>query len=666
MSAPSASAAKEPFDFKRLLLGRATSNVEVEHQRLSNPVALAVFSSDAISSTAYATGEIILMLALAGSGGMHLTLPISIVIGLLLLVVVLSYRQTIAAYPHGGGAYSVARHNLGDIPGLIAGTSLLVDYILTVAVSVSAGIAAVTSAVPELFPYRVYLAIAAITILAVANLRGLRESGAIFSTLTYGFIITLGLAIIVGFFRLFTGGAESIAVPPVEHALWGTAMLTPFLIARAFASGCTAMTGVEAIANGVSVFREPTAKNAQKTMAMMAGILLFLFLGLSYLATVAHVQPSHETVISQLTRVLFFGSDWTRWLYYVTAGFTTAILVIAANTAYVGFPTLASFLAKDDYLPHQMQDLGHRAVFSKGIMLLTTVAGLLIIVFQASTTALIPLYAIGVFLSFTLSQSGMVVYHLREREARWQTSIIINVIGAIMTGAVTLVIAVTKFTTGGWIVLVLMPIMMAYFMWVHERYKVSRRDLKLTSKELTNMSWRSYNRMHNHVIVLVKKVDRRLVRALLYAKGLRSDRLEAVYIDSEGKEAYMREEWERADLGVRLVVVPAEDRNVVGALRTYIRGIKRPTVDHVLTVVIPEYAAPHVFEATLHSQASFWIKQELFDEPGVIFTVVPYHQGDLGAEAAESEDTYEDVDVPFSPTGSFPAVVAAEPEPKPE
>ena len=661
MSANDTATSREPLTFKRLLLGRATKNVDLKHQRLSNSVALAVFSSDAISSTAYATGEIILMLALAGSGGMHLTLPIAIVIGILLIVVVMSYRQTIAAYPHGGGAYSVARHNLGEIPGLIAGTSLLVDYILTVAVSVSAGVAAITSAAPELYPYRVYIALVAITILAIANLRGLKESGAIFSTLTYGFIITLGIALLVGFFRLVTIGPEAIAIPPSEHAMWGAAALTPFLIARAFASGCTAMTGVEAIANGVSVFREPTAKNAQKTMAMMAGILLFLFLGLSYLATVAHVQPTHETVISQLTRVLFFDGGWTRWIYYVTAGFTTAILIIAANTAYVGFPTLASFLANDDYLPHQMRDLGHRAVFSKGIMLLTTVAGVLIIIFQASTTSLIPLYAIGVFLSFTLSQSGMVVYHLREREPRWQTSIAINLVGALMTGAVTLVIAVTKFSTGGWIVLVLMPIMMAYFAWVHARYAASRRDLKLTSNELTAMNWRSYNRMHNHVIVLVKKVDRRLVRGLLYAKSLRSDKLEAVYIDSETKVAEMKEAWERADLGVRLVVVPAEDRDIVGALRRYIRGINRASVDHVITVVIPEYAAPHVFETALHSQASFWIKQQLFDEPGVIFTVVPYHQGDLGAEASESEDAFEDVDVIPGETGSFTSVAPAEP-----
>lgn len=616
---------------KRLLLGNPLHNREAMHQRLSNPVALAVFSSDALSSVAYAPGEILLMLALAGSGALHLTLPIAVAIGVLLVVVVLSYRQTIREYPGGGGSYIVARENLGTLPGLIAGASLLVDYILTVAVSIAASVAAITSAQPRLLPYTVPIAVAFVVILAIANLRGVKESGAVFAGPTFLFIALLGFMIVVGLLRFATG--NGFTVPPPTEAIEPLQTLTLFLVLKAFASGCTAMTGVEAIANGVQAFNQPEAKNASTTLTWMAGILLFLFVGVALLVSLAGVHPSEtETVISQLSRELF----GTGWLYYLISASVAAILVMAANTAYADFPRLSSFVAADDFLPHQLKDRGHRLVFSNGIILLTLAAIALLVVFRGITTHLIPLYAVGVFTSFTLSQSGMVVHHLRARESQWRRSLIINAAGAATTALVTGVIAVAKFRSGAWIVLILIPMIVAYFMWVRRQYDRVKRELAIRPDEFVDLDWQSYNRMHNHVVVLVKDIDRRLIRALQYAKSLRSDRLEALYIDTSGHAADFRAKWEAAQFGVKLTVVESPYREILGPIMDYVRAIPRPTEDHVVTVVLPEYAPEHAGDAMLHDQTSFWLKQQLFGEPGVILTDVPYHTGDLdGSRSAE-------------------------------
>ncbi len=605
---------------KTMLLGDPLHNREAMHQRLSNPVALAVFSSDALSSVAYAPGEIMLMLAIAGTAALSLTLPIAIAIGVLLIVVVLSYRQTIREYPGGGGSYIVAKENLGTIPGLIAGASLLVDYILTVAVSISAAVAAITSAQPQMLRYTVPTAIGFVLLLAIANLRGVKESGAIFAGPTFMFIGLIGFMVIYGLVRFATGNDFTVPVPhePVE----AIQSLSLFLILKAFASGCTAMTGVEAIANGVQAFKVPEDRNASKTLTWMAGILLFLFVGVALLTRLAGVQPSEtETVISQISRAMF----GTGWLYYVISASVAAILVLAANTAYADFPRLSSFVAADDFLPHQLRDRGHRLVFSNGIILLTFAAIVLLIIFGGVTTRLIPLYAVGVFSSFTLSQAGMVVHHMRLREENWQRSLVINAAGAFTTGVVTAVIAVAKFTHGAWIVLVLIPAIVAYFLWVRRQYDRVRRELAIRPDEFADLDWQSYNRMHNHVVVLVKDIDRRLIRALRYAKSLSADKLEAVYIDISGSGAEFERRWDKAGFGVRLTVVESPYREIIAPILDFIRAVPRPTNDHVVTVILPEYAPENVGDALLHDQTSFILKQQLFGEPGVILTDVPYH-----------------------------------------
>lgn len=605
---------------KRFILGNPLHNREAMHQRLSNPVALAVFSSDALSSVAYAPGEILLMLALAGTGALRLALPIALAIGVLLVVVVLSYRQTIREYPGGGGAYIVAKENLGTFPGLVAGASLLVDYILTVAVSISAAVAAITSAQPGLLPYTVPIGVAFVVLLAIANLRGVKESGAIFAGPTYLFIGLVGFTVAAGLFRFATGNPFIVPVP--HETVEPVQTLTLFLILKAFASGCAAMTGVEAIANGSQAFRQPEGQNASKTLTWMAGILLFLFIGITALVSLAHVQPSHtETVISQLSREIF----GTGWFYYLISASVAAILVLAANTAYADFPRLSSFVAADDFLPHQLRDRGHRLVYSNGILLLTLAAIALLVIFGGVTTRLIPLYAVGVFSSFTLSQTGMVIHHRRIREPGWQRSLAINAAGAVTTAVVTGVIATAKFTQGAWIVLILIPSIVAYFLWVRRQYDRVRTELAIRPDEFADLDWQSYNRMHNHVIVLVKDIDRRLIRAIRYAKSLSADKIEAIYVDISGEGKQFQERWDRADFGLRLTCISSPYREILGPIMDYIRSIPRPTIDHVVTVILPEYAPENIGDAMLHDQTSFFLKQQLFGEPGVILTDVPYH-----------------------------------------
>jgi amino acid transporter len=613
-----------PNRVKNVFLGDPLHNEESRHQRLSNPIALAVFSSDAISSVAYATGEIILVLSLAGAAFLGLAWYISLAIAVLLIIVAISYRQTIRAYPSGGGSYIVARENLGDMAGLIAGASLLVDYILTVSVSIASGTAAITSAFPQLIPWTVPICLFFIAILAVGNLRGVKESGAVFSVPTYTFIAVAAGMVLWGLFVYFTRGAAAIQVPSSHEAIQATTTMSLFLVLRAFASGCAAMTGVEAIANGVQAFREPVSKNAAKTLTWMAGILLFLFLGITFIAVQAGVRDVEtETVISQISRQLF----GTGLIYYVISFATMAILVIAANTSYADFPRLGSFMASDDFLPHQLKDKGYRLVHSNGILILTAASALLVVIFRGQTSALIPLYALGVFMSFTLSQAGMVRHWFKNQDdARWKVSAVVNAVGAFTTAIVFCVIAVAKIGQGAWVVVVLVPIMVAYFMWVKRRYDMVREELKLPDSELVDMNWQAYNRLHNHVIILVKSIDRRLVRALQYAKTLRADTVEAIFVDVSSEEgAAFRKKWDMAGLGVKLSIVESPYREVISPVLDYVRAFPRPNKDHVVTVIVPEYAPMNAADAMLHDQTSFWIKQQLFGEDGVIVADVPYH-----------------------------------------
>jgi amino acid transporter len=613
-----------PSRFKNALLGDPLHNKESMHQRLSNGIALAVFSSDAISSVAYATGEIILVLSIAGAAFLHLAWWISLAIAVLLVIVAASYRQTIRAYPQGGGSYIVARENLGASAGLIAGASLLVDYVLTVSVSIASGTAAVTSAVPSLMPYTIPICLVFIGILAVGNLRGIRESGAFFSVLTYTFIASAVSMVLWGIATVLIKGAPAIQVPSSHEEVAGLGVLSGILLLRAFASGCAAMTGIEAIANGVQAFREPVAKNAAKTMTRLAAILTFLFLGITWLAVTAGVRDvEHETVISQLSRQLF----GTGPAYFLISFATMAILVIAANTSFAGFPLLSSFMANHDYLPHQLKDRGYRLVHSNGILLLTAASAALIVAFQGKTSALIPLYAVGVFTAFTLSQAGMVRHWLNNKDdPRWRMSVAINAVGCLSTGVVLGVIAVAKFTEGAWIVVLLVPIMVAYFTWVKRHYDMVKAELALPESELVDLNWQAYNRMHNHVILLVKDIDRRLVRALQYTKSLRADSVEAVFVDVSGEQAVsFRREWDEAGLGIKLTIVESPFREVIAPVLDYVRSFPRPTKDHVVTVIVPEYAPMNAADAMLHDQTSFWIKQQLFGEDGVIVADVPYH-----------------------------------------
>jgi amino acid transporter len=617
-----------PSRFKQLLLGDPLHNEEFAHQRLTNPIALAVFSSDALSSVAYATGEILIVLALAGSGALHLTWPIAVAIATLLVVVTFSYRQTIKAYPGGGGAYIVAKENLGTLPGLTAGASLLVDYVLTVAVSISAGTAAITSAWQNLRPFTVEIALVFLAILAIANLRGVKESGALFSIPTYGFVGSMLLMIAVGYYKQFLGGG--LVVPSSQEVIKPVAGLTLFLVLRAFSSGCTAMTGVEAIANGTQAFRKPESENARETMLWMAGLLGTMFLGISGLAVITHMNPSEsETVISQLARAIFGANlGGVGIMYYVISIATMAILVIAANTSYADFPRLSSFIASDDFMPHQFKDRGYRLVHTTGIMVLTVAAGILLVGFGGNTARLIPLYAVGVFASFTLSQAGMVVHWWRLREPGWHWSIVVNGFGAIATFVVTIIIASTKFISGAWIVLIIIPVLIALFLYVHRHYEAVGVKLALDADEKMDVNWQSYNKIHNHVIVLVKNVDRRLLRALRYARSLKADTIEGLFVDVDGTDtARVKKEWDEAGFGIRLTIIDSPYREIIQPIRNYVRNVPKPTPDDVVTVVLPEFVPRDATDYLLHDQTSFWIKSTLFMEPGVILADVPFLLG---------------------------------------
>jgi amino acid transporter len=614
-----------PNNLKRALLGNPIDNAEAAHQRLSNLVALPVFASDALSSVAYATEEILLVLILAGSAALSLSLPIGLAIAVLIAIVVASYRQTIRAYPSGGGSYIVAKQNLGANWGLIAGASLLVDYILTVAVSISAGTAAITSAFPQLLPYTVEIAVVLVILLAYANLRGVRESGAIFAAPTYFFIGMLSLLIVTGLFKLLTGTTIEVnhVVTPAMAEQFRT--LGILLVLRAFSSGCTAMTGIEAVANGVQAFKAPESHNANLTLTTMASILVFMFLGTTYLAWATHLVP----VVNQTTVSDLAAGVWGRGiLYYMLQAGTAAILVLAANTSYADFPRLASFMASDSYLPKQLRLRGARLVFSNGLILLTFMALILIIVFKGVTSALIPLYAVGVFLSFTLSQSGMVVHwwRLRETDDSWRHSLPLNLLGAIATGIVTIVIAVSKFTSGAWVVVLLIPVLVAYFLWVHKQYSDDEAKLALPEGAKPLAGLPDGAKLHNHVDLLVSRVDKRIPRAVQYVKALNPDSAEAVYVDMTGDGAEeVTRQWDSMDFGIPLTIVESPYRELIEPLTAHVkRSLQQEEID-IVTVVLPEFVPDSPLDYMLHDQTPLLIKSALCNLPRVVVADVPYH-----------------------------------------
>jgi amino acid transporter len=605
-----------PSILKEFLLGRPLPTSQLRHQRLNKAVALAVFSSDALSSVAYATEEILIVLVAAGTSALALSMPIAAAISVLLLIVATSYRQTIKAYPCGGGAYIVAKDNLGTWPGLVAGAALLVDYVLTVAVSISAGTAAVTSAFEPLLRYRVVVALAFLALLILANLRGVRESGAIFAGPTYLFIAGLATLILVGLWRYATGSA--VVVP--HQAVGEIQGLTLFMVLRAFASGCTAMTGVEAISNGVQAFKEPAAPNARVTLSWMAGILAFLFLGTTALARLSGVQPSStQTIISQMARGVFGDGA----LYFILQASTAAILVLAANTSFADFPRLASFMAEDRFLPNQLKGRGDRLVFSNGVLLLGALSAALIIIFRGVTHLLIPLYAVGVFTAFTMSQAGMVRHWLSQKGSKAYASIAVNGLGAVTTGVVLVVIAVAKFAAGAWVVVLMIPLLVTTFSAIKRHYDSVAEKLYVPLDEPIHL-----RPLHNHVLLLVSGVNKSLIRAIQYAKSLSADELTALFIDVTGEGAGdIRGQWAKAGIDIPLKIVDSPYRELIQPLTDYIRALPHKAPNYVVTVILPEFVPDQAVTFALHNQTAFRIKGALFFEPGVIVTDVPYHLG---------------------------------------
>ena len=654
---------------KRFLIGRPLATGEADHQRISKKIGLAVFSSDAISSTAYATQEILLVLVPIGGMAVlaqsnytfgFLT-PLAILVAVLLAVVTNSYRQTIHAYPDGGGAYVVSRENLGEIPALVAGGSLLVDYVLTVSVSVAAGTQAIYSAVPELAPYRVELCLGFVAILTLANLRGVKESGTLFAVPTYIYICALGALLALGLYKLSAGTLPTL--PPDTEALaelaqdtgtvpLGLGGITLFLFARAFSSGAVALSGVEAISNGIPAFRRPTSKNAATTLIWMASILGVSFIGLTVLAE--HIRPTPtetgESVNSIIGRTVFGGTGVPYWVLQVS---TAGILILAANTAYADFPRLAALVGKDGYLPRQFANRGDRLVFSNGILFLAGAASLLLVVFGGNVNALIPLYAVGVFTSFTLSQTGMVRHHLKLRESGWRVSVLFSTFGAIATFIVMMVVIISKFTIGAWIPVALVPIVVVAFKSVKQHYQGVARRLRVDPSDFE--PWKP---LRHGVVVLVGGVNRSSLAAIRYARSVGAEDALAVTaaLDEDHAER-IRSEWERYKIQFPLEIIESPYRDLTGTVEDYLDELDQRWHHDYITVVIAEFVLPHWWQGVFHNQSALALKLALKFRPDTVVVNVPFHLAEdavaleehagflgLGREQSEQRPTVDRVD----------------------
>jgi amino acid transporter len=636
---------------RRILLGRRLSSEETHHTKISNPIALAVFSSDALSSVAYATQEIMASLSgsllhLAGAGALvgaaghaifSWSIPVALGIVALLMILAISYRQTILAYPGGGGAYIVSKENLGDIAALTAGASLLIDYILTVAVSASSGVAAITAAVPALEGHNVAMTVLAIGFIALMNLRGLKESGGLFAIPTYGFVLSIFLVLGYGTLKLALGGGPTVvqaqqAAQQGAH-LAGLSMVWIFM--RAYSAGCTALTGVEAISNGTTAFRDPAGPNAAKTMLWMVVLLGAMFLGITLLAHRFGVTYQHsadpavvaETLLSKLNKAILgdVSHGLPKLVYYTVQGFTFAILVVAANTAFADFPRLAALQARDGFLPRQFASQGDRLVFSNGILILFLFSGLLVWAFHANTDVLLPLYAAGVFMGFTISQTGMVFHWRKVRGPHWHAKAFINGLGAATACIVLLDIAITKFIHGAWVVILLVPVLVVvhfnirrHYISVKSRLAASRTDAFLPAK--------------HHAIVLVNGIHRGVVQSLLYARLIAGDRVEALTVDlgSDGSHESpamekLRADWSIYGLGIPLRCIPSPYRKMVEPILEAVDQLREAEPELAITVILPEFITPKWWQQILHNQSAFRIKAMLLLKPGVIVTSVPMH-----------------------------------------
>ncbi|MEN6520726.1 MAG: APC family permease [Armatimonadota bacterium] len=610
------------ISLRHLLIGKPIPTWRAAEERLPKILALPIFASDAMSSVAYAS-EAIMRNLLLGGLALHNMVPITGAIVLLLAMVAMSYRQTIFAYPSGGGSYIVAHDNLGKIPGLTAASSLLIDYVLTVSVSTAAGVAAITStpAGHVLAPYRAELCVAFIFIIALANLRGVRESGVLFALPTYVFIFSFVSMIALGGIKYLNGELHALPSPPLAPApaLQLPAAIFWFWILRSFAGGCTAMTGVEAISNGVQAFRKPESKNAATTLVWMAVILAVLFTGASLLANYLKIHPSvneTETVVSQIASII----SGHGWFYYIIQAATAAILILAANTSFAGFPRLCSILAHDRFMPRQLANIGDRLVYSNGIVILAVLASVLVMVFHGEEQSLLPLYAVGVFLSFTLSQYGMVVHIRRLKENNWRTSAVISGVGGTVTAAVTLVMAVTKFMEGAWIVVILIPVLVLILLKINRHYMQLADQLRLPPERPAEIP-----EMKNTVLVLVPGIHKGVLPAIQYAKSLSPD-CRAVYIEADPEAtALIEERWEKWGQSVPLVVLESPYRSIVQPILKYLDEVVEEQKRHIVTVVIPEFVPARRWQGILHNQSGLLLKLALLFRKNIVVANIRYY-----------------------------------------
>ncbi|HEU5288959.1 MAG TPA: APC family permease [Candidatus Limnocylindria bacterium] len=611
---------------RRALIGRRLATEEEHLERVSKKIGLAIFASDNVSSSAYATEETMRVLALAGTGALALTMPLTLAIVVVLAIVVLSYLQVIRAYPQGGGSYVVASENLGIVPGLVAASALLVDYFLTVAVSVAAGVAAITSAFPALHPERVVISVTLVALLTVGNLRGIREAGLIFAAPTYLYVASILGLLAIGLWSVVTGAPPRPAPPIQAFVPEGTQALTLLLVLRAFASGSVALTGTEAVSNGVQAFKAPADRNASAVLVIMGALFATLFVAISFLATTIGIAPDAsetETVLSLLARSLV----GTSWYFYLVQATTAVILILAANTAFNGFPRLASIMATDRFMPRQFAQRGDRLAFSTGIVALALVSSVLIVAYDASVTGLIPLYTVGVFIAFTLSQAGMVRRWVRLRSRRWFLSAAVNGAGAIATGAVALVVGASKFQLGAWMVVAIIPVIVAILYGIGMHYRtVGDRLLIAASAPVRLIPSRP------RVVVPISRIDRPALRALALATGLGGD-VFAVHIsfDSEGARAFQRRWAEVVGDAVPLDTVISPYRALQAPLLRYIDALDhdppRPTI-----VVLAEFVPRHWWEALLHNQTALLLKLRLFVRRNTSVLDVPYHLDEADKE----------------------------------
>lgn len=620
-----------PGSLKRLLVGRPIASTELEHQRIRKLVALPIFASDAISSTAYATEEILFVTAAGGSSlslGLSKLVPIAIVVAVLLSIVVFSYRQTIHAYPNGGGSYMVSKENLGEYPAILAAASLLLDYILTVAVSISAGVAAIVSipALRGLADRRVLLCLGFVLLMMLVNLRGMKESGAIFAPPVYVYIAIFLALLVIGLGRVFFGDGidrvefEEYAERANNIKETGGA-LTIMLLLKGFSSGAVALTGVEAISDGVPAFRKPAAKNAATTITVMGVILGTLFLGAAILAHHIRPVPNEEvTVMAQMGGIVFGKGNF---FFFLLQAATAAILTLAANTAYADFPRLSSFIARDGYLPRQFGNRGDRLVFSNGVIFLSVAAGTLLVIFGGKTNALIPLYAVGVFTAFTLSQTGMVVRTIKMKEKGWRYRATISGVGAVATFVVLLIVAISKFTAGAWVPLVVVPSVMALFIAINKHYVHIGKELEVTPEMVRPEP------MNHTVVVLVGRVHKGVLRALSYAKSLRPQHLVAVFVASDEEETeHMQAQWRDFKIDVPLEIVHSAYRELIEPVQAYIEELDQRWANDTVTIVIPEFVVTKWYHQALHNQTALRLKGSLLFREGIVVISVPYLVGE--------------------------------------